>query len=90
MMYPFMTLNDKTEVTHSEMRPDGTVVVCVEKPDLRDGFHSGLCTLPGYTWNDVQGFTLAELERYEDLIRSVAHLIVEFSQDGGFAHASGL
>ena len=25
MMYPFMTLNDDTEITHSEMKPDGTV-----------------------------------------------------------------
>ena len=25
MMYPFMTLNDNTEITHSEMKPDGSV-----------------------------------------------------------------
>lgn len=24
MMYPFMTLNDDTEITHSEMKIDGT------------------------------------------------------------------
>ncbi|OAD86411.1 hypothetical protein HMPREF2738_03607 [Clostridiales bacterium KLE1615] len=23
MMYPFMTLNDNTEIVHSEMKPDG-------------------------------------------------------------------
>lgn len=23
MMYPYMTLNDNTEIVHSEMRPDG-------------------------------------------------------------------
>ena len=28
MMYPFMTLNDDTEITHSEMRADGRVKVC--------------------------------------------------------------
>lgn len=27
MMYPFMTLNDDTEITHSEMKPDGKVKV---------------------------------------------------------------
>ena len=32
MMYPFMTLNDDTEITHSELRPDGTVKVYVETP----------------------------------------------------------
>ena len=26
MMYPFLTLDDNTEIVHSEMRPDGTVV----------------------------------------------------------------
>ena len=25
MMYPYMTLNDDTEITHSEMYPDGKV-----------------------------------------------------------------
>lgn len=90
MTYPFMTLSDHTEITHSEVRPDGSVAVYVEKPDKNDCFHSGTCTLPGYRWNDVQGFTVEELERYEDVIRSTAHLIIEFAQDGGFAHASGL
>lgn len=27
MMYPFMTLNDDTEITHSVMKPDGKVKV---------------------------------------------------------------
>ncbi len=26
-MYPFMTLNDDTEIVHSEMQPDGRVKV---------------------------------------------------------------
>ena len=30
MMYPFMTLNDDTEITHSEMKPDGRVK-CISK-----------------------------------------------------------
>ena len=31
MMYPFMTLDDGTEIVHSEMREDGTVKVYIEK-----------------------------------------------------------
>ena len=38
MMYPFMTLNDDTEITHSEMRADGRVKVYIETPDEKDGF----------------------------------------------------
>ena len=89
MAYPFLTLNDGTEITHSELRPNSTVAVYVEKPDEKDCFHSGVCTLPGYRWNDVQGFTVQELEHYEEIIRSTAHLSMEFARDGGFAHASG-
>ena len=48
MMYAFMTLDDSAEIVHSEMRPDGTVKVYVEKPDEKDCFHYGTCILPGY------------------------------------------
>ena len=39
MMYPFMTLNDDTEITHSEMKPDGRVKIYIETPDDFGGFH---------------------------------------------------
>lgn len=39
MMYPFLTLNDDTEITHSEMKEDGQVKVYIETPDVKDGFH---------------------------------------------------
>lgn len=53
MMYPYMTLNDDTEITHSEMKPDGRVKVYFETPDdngrlperylLSSGLHLGKC-----------------------------------------------
>ena len=49
MMYPFLTLNDDTEIVHSEMLPSGEVRVYIERPDARDGFHSATCFLPSYT-----------------------------------------
>lgn len=58
MMYPFMTLDDNTEIVHSEMQPDHRVKVYIEKPDEKDCFHSAVCYLPDYTWEDVSGFTL--------------------------------
>lgn len=30
MIYPYMTLNDDTETTRSEMRPDGSVKVYID------------------------------------------------------------
>ena len=38
MMYPYMTLPDDTEITHSEMREDGSVEVYIETPDAKGGF----------------------------------------------------
>lgn len=73
-MYQFLTLYDSTEIVHSEMRPDNTVKVYVEKPDKTDCFHSAAWILPGYQWQDVSGFTAEELLRYEEVIRSTSHL----------------
>ena len=89
MMYPFLTLDDSAEIVHSEMRPDNTVKVYVEKPDEHDCFPYGTCILPGYQWQDVFGFSGEELARYEEVIRSTAHLILRFAQEGGFDSAAG-
>lgn len=45
MMYPFLTLDDGTEIVHSEMKEDGRVKVYVEKPDETDFFHNAVCRL---------------------------------------------
>lgn len=88
MMYPFLTLDDDTEIVHSEMRPDGSVKVYLEKPDAKDCFHHATCYLPSYTWEDVFGFTPEEMARFQEVIQSTAHLILEFSQEGGFDSAA--
>ena len=49
MMYPFLTLDGRTEIVHSEMNPDGRVKVYMERPDEKDGFHYAACYLPDYT-----------------------------------------
>lgn len=89
MMYKYMTLNDGTEVVHSEVRPDGRVKVFFERPDARDGFHDATCYLPDYTWENVSGFSEADMERNEKYLKSVAHIIIELAQEGGFDLASG-
>ena len=89
MMYPFLTLDDGTEIVHSDMDDAGCVRVYIEKPDEKDCFHHVTCVLPGYVWQDAYGFSDEELERYEGVVSSVAHLILEFAGTGGFEHASG-
>ena len=40
MIFPYLTLHDETEITHSEMKPDGRVKVYIETPDDHGGFCS--------------------------------------------------
>ena len=82
MMYPYMTLNDDTEITHSEMKGDGRVKVYIETPDAKDGFHSAVCWLPDYTWQDVKGYSESEMDYYRQLMRNNAHLILKFGATG--------
>ena len=77
MMYPFMTLNDDTEITHSEMKPDGRVKVYIETPDEKDGFHNAVCWLPQYQWEKVTGYSEAEMTCFKKLIREQAQFILQ-------------
>ncbi len=88
MMYPYLTLNDDTEITHSEMLSDNRVKVYIETPDLKDGFHNAFCYLPDYTWENINGYSEIEIQNYEKLLRDNAHLIIEFSQKGGILNAA--
>ena len=89
MIYPFMTLNDDTEIVHSERQKDGRVKVYMETPDAKIGFKHATCYLPHYEWEDVQGYNKGEIQRFEEIIQSTAHLIMQFSEEGGFDNASG-
>ena len=89
MMYPFMTLNDGTEIVHSDMQKDGTVKVYIEKPDEKYCFRHATCWLPQYRWEDIYQFDDVDIKRFQEIIQSTAHLIMEFSQEGGFENASG-
>ena len=88
MMYPFMTLNDDTEIVHSEMKPDGKVKVYIETPDEDCCFKHATCWLPDYKWEDVFQYSVKDIQRFDEIIHSMAHLIIEFSQEGGFDNAS--
>ena len=53
MMYPFMTLNEETEIVYSDMQDTGRVKVYI---DEQYGFKHATCWLPDYTWEDVYHF----------------------------------
>jgi len=87
-MFPYITLNDDTEITHSEVKPDGRVKVYIETPDAADGFHSAVCWLPDYTLENVQGYSESEMAHHHRLVRNNAHLILEYARDGGILSAT--
>lgn len=69
MMYPFMTLDDGTEIVHSEMKENGQVKVYLERPDAKDGFHHATCWLPGYVWEDVFGFSAEDMAQFQKILK---------------------
>ena len=76
MMYPFLTLDDETEIVHSEMLPDGKMKVYIKKPDEKDCFHHATYYLPDYLLEDVDGFSEDEMQHYLKIIQDTAHLIL--------------
>ena len=87
MMYPFIQLDDNTEIVHSEILEDERVKVYIEKP-IEGGFHSAICYLPSYEWTEIKGFSKSNIDKYQEILESTAHLIIRFAWDGGFDNAS--
>ncbi len=77
MMYPFMTLEDETEITHSEMLPDGRVKVYMETPDEKYCFRHATCYLPDYSWKDIYHYSDKEIQHFLKIIQSAESLILE-------------
>lgn len=44
--------------------------------------------LPDYRWEDIEGYSDTEMAYFKQLIRNNAHLIIEFSQEGGILNAA--
>jgi len=88
MMYPFMQLDDGAEIVHSEFLENSTVKVYIEKPDAKDCFHDMTVYLPSYEITSINGFSEEEKNKYMEVVRSTANLIMEFVKNGGFENAS--
>lgn len=89
MMYRFMTLDDKTEINHSECDKEGNVRVYVEKPVFQ-GFKSAECSIPSFEWKMNDGFSDEELGKLNEYIRSIADIIMDLAKAGGFDNAAGV
>ncbi|MCD8325911.1 MAG: hypothetical protein LUC90_04255 [Lachnospiraceae bacterium] len=72
------------------MKSDGRVKVYIETPDIKDGFHNAICWLSEYKWENIHGYSESEIQYFKKLIRNNAHLILEFSQEGGILNATAV
>lgn len=84
-MYPYMTLADGTEIVHSHIIEENDtkkVLVHFERP-TPNGFDSARCELPSYKWILKEGFTPSEINMFEQIMHSNAHLFYEFAEVGG-------
>lgn len=85
MMYPYITLADDTEITHSHLIEDQgvqTVEVHFERP-VENGFDAARCILPAYQWKFNEGFSQDELDFFNELLRHNAHLLYRYAAQGG-------
>lgn len=85
MMYPYMTLADETEIVHSQIiEEDGKqkVIVHFERP-TENGFDSARCELPDYKWLLADGYSEEELNVFEKLMKSNAHLFYKYAANEG-------
>ena len=61
-----------------------------ETPDEKYCFRHATCWLPAYKWEDIYHFSETDIAKFQEIIESTAHLILEFSQEGGFCNAANL
>ena len=85
MMYPYLSLGDGTEIVHSHLIEENgvkKVIVHFERP-TPSGFDDARCELPDYHWTEIKGFNPAEIEMFQKLLKSNAHLIFRYAAQGG-------
>ncbi len=89
MIYPYMTLPDNTEITHSEILNENgkeQVKVYIETP-IMNGFKDATCILPDYIWEN-HGYTDEEMAYFKDFVERASHLFFKFARNGGFESTS--
>lgn len=82
MMFPFITLEDQTEIVHSHLLEDGRIKVYVETP-VEDGFHSAEIYIPGYQWYQVVGYCSDELGKFRQIIKAGEEEIIRRAGNAG-------
>ena len=87
MLYSFLTLDDETEITHSEFLPFRKNPGLRRKNDGNGCFHHMSRYLSDYSVKGTFGFDDNGVKKYMEIIRSTAHPIMKFSKKCRFDNA---
>lgn len=77
MMYHFITLDDQTEIVHSQVieeEDQKKIIVNFERP-TEDGFDSARCEIPDYKWLFINGYTSEDISYFEQLLHEKSNLM---------------
>ena len=80
MMYPYTTLKNEIEIVHSNIYPDGTVKVYIEKP-IDGGFAHATILLPANECVDVSNFSDDELILIRNFVKQHTADIIKRSRE---------
>ena len=88
MMYPYITLGDDIEITHSHIIEENgvrRVYVHFERPtdDKVRAFDEAECVLPEYDWKKKTGFSEDEIALFDTFLQHNAHLLYKYAGSGG-------
>ena len=94
MLYPFMTMDDGTEIVYSEIikidDKDNVRIEFERWNDVRDAFDSMECLLPDGKMSKVIGFSQEEANYYQEKMIALQNMIIECSrEDTESEYASG-
>ena len=89
MMYPYITLADETEITHSHIiERDGVKTVEVHFERAKEGgFDAARCILPAYQWKFRNGFSDEEMSFFNEFLHHNNLLLFKYAEQGGIGCA---
>lgn len=86
MTWNYLRYPDDTQIAYSDLRPDGTIEVTIERP-IDYGFDTAVCLLPSFRWTKNEGFSPDEMEQWDAILKSNAPLIFELAEEHEVANA---
>lgn len=86
MFYAYVELEDGTHIAYSNVLPDDTVELAVERP-VELGFDSARCAIPSFEWSNVEGFTREDMEKLDSFVHRNTPLILRLSREVSRSYA---